>query len=89
MGCSIAPTKQQQLDPIELPAPPSISARLPTEAMQDCREMLEPYTFSVLTPAEQSTAIVNYVLTLYAGYADCSLRHNQLKEWIQDEHGNP
>jgi len=84
-GCSTTRIKQPQLDPIDAPEPPVLLSRLPVEAMRECEDIPKPPAVSVLSPTEQGTTILNYVLTLYGGYADCSLRHQQLKGWIEDE----
>ena len=83
-GCSLTPTRPPQLDSVTLPSGTEIPQRLPEKAMQPCKAIPAPEPISVLEPTEQSTAIVNYVLTLYGGYADCFLRHQELKEWINE-----
>jgi len=82
----MTPTAQPQLDPIEFPEAPQIPVRLPNAAMQDCQAIAPPPSVSVLPSNEQSTALANYVLTLYGGYADCILRHSELSEWIKQRH---
>lgn len=86
IGCSTTRTLQPQLDPIEFPDAPQVPVRLPNAAMQACQAIAPPPSVSVLPSNEQSTALANYVLTLYSGYADCFLRHSELSEWIKQRH---
>lgn len=80
------PIKQPQLDQIELPEPPVLLSRLPVEAMRDCNPIPQPPSISVLDEKQQPRALLEYYTTLLGGYADCSLRHKKLKEWIENEH---
>ena len=82
----MTPIKQPQLDPINAPEPPELLARLPTTAMRDCRPIPKPPEISTLDQAEQPRTLLFYINNLLGGYSDCSLRHQQLKEWIENEH---
>ena len=86
-GCSTTHTAQPQLDPIDFPDAPQIPVRLPSAAMEDCQPIAPPPSVSVLPSNEQSTTLISYVLTLYSGYADCLLRHQELSDWIEGRHG--